>query len=133
MGISTLVSSGFMGSRTGLPAGAFLACRFQPFSWRPFDWLHTLGVSDERVQPKHKGGLMKRFGFLALALLVVVMFAGVAFASKTNTGCGLGYMIFKGQEGLASQTCAATTNGTFGNQTFGITTGTSECDQYKQL
>ena len=76
---------------------------------------------------------MKRFGFLALAVVMVMMFTGVAFASKTNTGCGLGYMIFKGKEGLASQTCAATTNGTFGNQTFGITTGTSECDQYKQL
>jgi hypothetical protein len=77
---------------------------------------------------------MKRFGFLALAVGMAVMFAGVAFAApKSNVGCGLGYMIFKGHDGLASQTCAATFNGSFGNQTFGITTGTSECDQYKQL
>jgi len=76
---------------------------------------------------------MKRFGFLALAVVMVMMFAGVAVASKTNTGCGLGQLIFKGHEGLVSQTCAATFNGSFGNQTFGITTGTSECDQFKQL
>jgi hypothetical protein len=76
---------------------------------------------------------MKRLGFLALAAVMVVAFAGVAFASKTNTGCGLGQLIFKGHEGLVSQTCAATFNGTFGNQTFGITSGTSECDQAKEL
>jgi hypothetical protein len=77
---------------------------------------------------------MKRFGFLALAVVMAVMFAGVAFAApKNNVGCGLGYMMFKDHDGLASQTCAATFNGSFGNQTFGITSGTSECDQYKQL
>ncbi len=76
---------------------------------------------------------MKRFGFLVLVVVTVVAFTGVAFASKTNTGCGLGQLIFKGHEGLVSQTCAATFDGTFGNQTFGITTGTSECDQFKQL
>lgn len=76
---------------------------------------------------------MRRFGFLALAVVMVMVFTGVAFASKTNTGCGLGQLIFKGHEGLVSQTCAATFNGSFGNQTFGITTGTSECDQFKQL
>jgi hypothetical protein len=76
---------------------------------------------------------MKRLGFLAIVLVMVMAFSGVAFAQKTNTGCGLGYMIFKGKDGLVSQTFAATTNGTFGTQTFGITSGTSECDQYKQL
>ena len=39
--------------------------------------------------------------------------------------------VFEGQNGLMSQTFAATTNGTFGNQTFGITSGTSNCEQYK--
>ena len=76
---------------------------------------------------------MKRFGFVVLAVVTVMVFTGVAFASKTNTGCGLGHLIFKGKEGLVSQTCAATFNGTFGNQTFGITSGTSECDQYQQI
>ena len=40
-------------------------------------------------------------------------------------------MVFEGQNGLISQTFAATTNGIFGNQTFGITSGTSNCEQYK--
>jgi hypothetical protein len=42
-------------------------------------------------------------------------------------GCGLGSMLFKPDSGF-TQIFAATTNGTFGNQTFGISTGTSNCD-----
>lgn len=41
-------------------------------------------------------------------------------------GCGLGSMIFGNQKG-GVQILAATTNGTAGNQTFGITTGTLNC------
>ena len=41
-------------------------------------------------------------------------------------GCGLGSMAFGDQPG-AVQILAATTNGLFGSQTFGITTGTSNC------
>src|SRR5688572_13620175 len=40
-------------------------------------------------------------------------------------GCGLGSLIFK-TNGFW-QTSAATTNGFFGTQTFGITSGTSNC------
>lgn len=43
-----------------------------------------------------------------------------------DAGCGLGSMLFGAQPGLV-QVLAATTNGTFANQTFGITTGTSNC------
>jgi hypothetical protein len=40
-------------------------------------------------------------------------------------------MIFEDQgDGLVSQTMAATTNGSFGNQTFGITSGTLGCDKF---
>lgn len=42
-------------------------------------------------------------------------------------GCGLGSLIFEPDSGF-TQIFAATTNGTSGNQTFGITTGTSNCD-----
>ena len=74
---------------------------------------------------------MKKLLVFVLAVFLVITFAGVSFAApKENVGCGLGYIVFKGKDGLLSQTCAATTNGTFGNQTFGITSGTSECDQY---
>lgn len=65
---------------------------------------------------------------VALALTI----SGTSWAvDQKNTGCGLGSMVFEGQNGLVSQTFAATTNGTFGNQTFGITSGTSNCEQYK--
>ncbi|TMH68768.1 MAG: DUF3015 domain-containing protein [Betaproteobacteria bacterium] len=37
--------------------------------------------------------------------------------------------MFDGQSGVAPQVLAVTTNGTFGNQTFGITSGTSGCTQ----
>lgn len=43
-----------------------------------------------------------------------------------TAGCGLGSLVFGNQQG-AIQILAATTNGTFGSQTFGITTGTSNC------
>lgn len=75
---------------------------------------------------------MKKYCAGITVLFIVVMLAGAAHAvPKSNVGCGLGYLAFKGQDGLMSQTAAATTNGTFGNQTFGITSGTSECDQFK--
>jgi hypothetical protein len=41
-------------------------------------------------------------------------------------GCGLGSLAFEGRS-KTSQVLAATTNGTSGNQTFGITSGTSNC------
>jgi Protein of unknown function (DUF3015) len=68
----------------------------------------------------------------ALAVLAVLS-AGPAFAQGLKgtgaygaAGCGLGSLAFGNQPG-AVQILAATTNGTFGNQTFGITTGTSNC------
>ncbi len=51
-------------------------------------------------------------------------------AGENNVGsCGWGTKLFDGQSGLAPQVLAVTTNGTSGNQTFGITTGTSGCTQ----
>jgi hypothetical protein len=70
-------------------------------------------------------------------LVAFVLSAGVAYADAENpaahgkatfglAGCGLGSMIFGDQKG-AIQILAATTNSTFGSQTFGITSGTSNC------
>jgi hypothetical protein len=42
-------------------------------------------------------------------------------------GCGLGSMIFGPVNTPGAQILAATTNATFGSQTFGITSGTSNC------
>ena len=71
------------------------------------------------------------------AVVLVVLIAAMVFATtamaatlnQKNTGCGLGSMLFAEQNGLASQTFAVTTNGTFGNGTFGITSGTSNCEK----
>jgi DUF3015 family protein len=49
-------------------------------------------------------------------------------ATYGSAGCGLGSLVFGDQKG-AIQILAATTNGTFGSQTFGITFGTSNCGQ----
>ena len=46
-----------------------------------------------------------------------------------STGCGLGSMAWRGQSGVVPQILAVTTNASFGNQTFGISSGTSGCDQ----
>lgn len=75
-----------------------------------------------------------RRALIGLVVLVAVAgFLSVAGADQKNTGCGLGSMAFEGQNGLVSQTFAVTTNGTFGNQTFGITSGTSNCDRAKSF
>jgi hypothetical protein len=45
-------------------------------------------------------------------------------------GCGLGSIVF-GKEPGGKQIFASTTNGTFGSQTFGISSGTSNCTDAK--
>ena len=63
--------------------------------------------------------------------LVVAMTAlGIGATASADpygmAGCGLGSMAFGAKPGMI-QILAATTNGTFGTQTFGITSGTSNC------
>jgi Protein of unknown function (DUF3015) len=63
----------------------------------------------------------------------VLLVHGAAFAAgnpDTGPGCGLGklaWMDYKNQKDIAPQVLMATTNGTFGSTTFGISTGTSGC------
>ena len=64
---------------------------------------------------------------LALAAVAAVSLSANAHAVD-STGCGLGSLAWRGQQGMVPQVLAVTTNGTFGNQTFGITSGTSGCD-----
>lgn len=62
--------------------------------------------------------------------VVAASLSSVTFAGQNNVGtCGWGSKVFENQSGIAPQVLAATTNGTFGNQTFGITSGTSGCTQ----
>lgn len=73
-----------------------------------------------------------------LACLAVVTFAMSASANDPaqklggvnkygTAGCGLGSILLGDKKGII-QIFAATTNGTFATQTFGITSGTSNCD-----
>jgi len=63
-----------------------------------------------------------------LILAVVSMMSTSAFAAKYGSaGCGLGSMIFEGDQTWWKQVLAATTNLT-GMQTIAITLGTSNCD-----
>jgi Protein of unknown function (DUF3015) len=63
-----------------------------------------------------------------LIAAVLVASSSAAFADN-DIGCGLGTQVWKGQSGLAPKILGATTNGFFGNQTFGITLGTIGCRQ----
>lgn len=70
--------------------------------------------------------------YVSTVSVVVGLFAllssGAAQAAGYGmAGCGLGALLFKGEQVVWKQILAATTNGTFGNQTFGISTGTLEC------
>ena len=75
--------------------------------------------------------------FVAILVVASLVIAGTAFAGQatSNTGCGLGTMLFKNNadNSILLQAFQATTNGIFGNQTFGITTGTSDCAQPKNF
>jgi hypothetical protein len=68
---------------------------------------------------------MKRM--LVLLGLLGMALGTTAMAANDGPGCGLGTQLFKGQSGLIPMSLAATTNGISGNQTFGMTSGTSGC------
>lgn len=61
-------------------------------------------------------------------LIAGAILLGASTVTFAQPGCGVGAMIFKGQSGVGPHVLAATTNGTFGNQTFGMTTGTLGCN-----
>ncbi|PAV26825.1 hypothetical protein C8D92_106196 [Tamilnaduibacter salinus] len=60
-------------------------------------------------------------------VISAALLLGASSMAFAQPGCGVGAMIWKGQSGIAPHVLAATTNGTFGNQTFGMTTGTLGC------
>ena len=70
---------------------------------------------------------MKKLYLSSLLIVGALVLASNASAID-STGCGLGSMAWRGQSGIGPQVLAATTNGSFGTQTFGITFGTSGCD-----
>ncbi|RHX77731.1 DUF3015 domain-containing protein [Leptospira yasudae] len=68
---------------------------------------------------------MKKLLVIALTFFFVMSASLSAKSSYGMGGCGLGSLIIK-DNGFV-QIFAATTNGIYGNQTFGITSGTSNC------
>jgi opacity protein-like surface antigen len=66
---------------------------------------------------------------MAAALTVIVSSSAFAASARNNVGCGLGTMLWENKADNSSlfQAFQATTNGTSGAQTFGISSGTSEC------
>jgi hypothetical protein len=76
--------------------------------------------------------MMRKLGLMLLAVAVVCFSAAGAMAANTDNGpgCGLGKLAwadYKHQKNIFPQAMMATTNGTFGSNTFGISFGTSGC------
>lgn len=62
-------------------------------------------------------------------LIGAALVASPLIASAHPAGCGLGtHVIFKQPSSWVEHVLAATTNGTSGNQTFGMTSGTLGCE-----
>lgn len=69
---------------------------------------------------------------ILVSLIATVALTTTAMATVNNqTGCGLGSMIIKDDSSAIMLALQATTNGTSGNQTFGISSGTSGCKKAK--
>ncbi|MGZ8394123.1 MAG: DUF3015 domain-containing protein [Nitrospira sp.] len=81
---------------------------------------------------------MLRKLFVVLGAVAVASQAGLAMAANPDTGpgCGLGKLAwadYKNQKNIAPQVMMATTNGSFGSGTFGISSGTSGCTNDGQV
>ena len=66
---------------------------------------------------------------LVVVALMLSFPVGAMAANENVGGCGWGSKLMDGNRGIAPQVLAVTTNGTSGNQTFGISSGTSGCTQ----
>lgn len=65
---------------------------------------------------------------ILVAIAAFAIAASAQAASYQAQGCGLGSTIWTDGSSLLHQVLGATTNGTSGNQTFGMTSGTSNCE-----
>jgi len=66
-----------------------------------------------------------------LAVVLGLLLSGSSIAAHGPAGCGLGSILFKDKSGTVFNVLAATFNGTSGNQTFGMSTGTLGCEDAK--
>lgn len=67
---------------------------------------------------------MKKF---LVAIALSVCSTSVFAQAAGGNGCGWGNALFDGQSGKASHILGLTTNGSTGNNTFGVTSGTNGC------
>lgn len=70
---------------------------------------------------------MKKLLVVSIMVMVLMFGATLASANQNNTGCGLGTLLFPQADSVLMEVLVTCTNGTSGNQTFGITTGTLNC------
>ncbi|MFA6739993.1 MAG: DUF3015 family protein [Arcobacteraceae bacterium] len=63
-----------------------------------------------------------------IIVLIAALGLSISIYANDNTGCGLGSIIMRDQSTTALQVMAVSSNVT-GSQTFGITTGTSNCSK----
>jgi len=83
------------------------------------------------INQQEKGENMGKNKIVAgIAVLAFVLLASSSAYAKGETvaGCGLGSLAFEEQDTKVRMIIMATTNGTFGSQTFGISSGTSNCE-----
>ena len=73
--------------------------------------------------------MKKILGCIVLAAASTSAFADAAGGNN----CGWGQMLFEGQSGAVPHFAATTTNGTSGNATFGMTSGTNGCSTAGKL
>src|SRR5438128_9650502 len=76
--------------------------------------------------------MTKKLILIRVVVAFAVFSAAAVLAANPDSGpgCGLGKLAwsdFKHQKNIGPQVFMATTNGTFGSQTFGISSGTSGC------
>jgi hypothetical protein len=72
---------------------------------------------------------MKKLAVVGVVLGLVPAL-GLAVGNHPMAGCGLGYLLLSNKDNTkVTQVLGGTTNGTFGSQTFGISSGTSGCTE----
>lgn len=65
---------------------------------------------------------------LVLTAALAVASSSVFASAPGGSECGWGNLLFEGQSGTPIHVLAYTTNGTTGNATFGMTSGTNGCE-----
>jgi hypothetical protein len=73
---------------------------------------------------------MKKISIVLTAAMATMPVFSASSGNHPMAGCGLGYLLLSNKDNdKFTQIVGATTNGTFGTQTFGISSGTSGCTQ----